>query len=212
LNKPPDEKAKNEKKAAGESANESFANPLRVDNEFTDDRARWVWRSKYPPEATAEIKFEAIVLGCDLAVFVLATGICLGLAGQPAHIPMWWTTPDDAKAVSINIDFQLLTVFFAGCVGGATFSIKWLVHAAATGIWHMDRRYWRLLIPWLGGVYACAVLTLFDVGFIGGQVADKPRSIASAAAFAFLIGYFSDGVSGLLSNIAGAVFGTVERK
>jgi hypothetical protein len=32
------------------------------------------------------------------------------------------------------------------------------------------------------------------------------------AALAFLVGYFSDGVSGLLSNVANAVFGTLEKK
>jgi len=36
--------------------------------------------------------------------------------------------------------------------------------------------------------------------------------MAMTAASAFLIGYFSDGVSGLLSNIANAVFGTLEKK
>jgi hypothetical protein len=47
---------------------------------------------------------------------------------------------------------------------------------------------------------------------IGGQAATTQRPIALTAALAFLIGYFSDGVSGLLSNIANAVFGTLEKK
>ncbi|MBI3495968.1 MAG: hypothetical protein HY058_01535 [Proteobacteria bacterium] len=118
-----------------------------------------------------------------------------------------------SSALVLTFDFRILAIFFAGGVGGITFSIKWLVHAVAWGKWHLDRRYWRLLVPLLGGVYACAVLTLFDAGLIGGgQATERLRPLAISAAIAFLIGYFSDGVSGLLSNVANAVFGTLEKK
>jgi hypothetical protein len=56
------------------------------------------------------------------------------------------------------------------------------------------------------------VLTLLDGGVIGAQAAAQPRPMGLTAAFAFLVGYFSDGVSGLLSNIANAVLGTLEKK
>jgi hypothetical protein len=112
----------------------------------------------------------------------------------------------------LTIEFRLLAIFFVGCLGGTTFSIKWLVHSVAKCKWHFDRRYWRVFVPMIGGVYACVVLTLLDSGMIGAQPAGQPRSVALTTAFAFLIGYFSDGVSGLLSNVANAVFGTLERK
>jgi hypothetical protein len=63
----------------------------------------------------------------------------------------------------------------------------------------------------LGGVYACVVLTLLDNGVFGHQTASS-QPLTVSAALAFLVGYFSDGVSGLLSNIANAVFGTLEKK
>jgi len=44
-------------------------------------------------------------------------------------------------------------------------------------------------------------------GSIGGQ-----SGVGTLSAIAFLVGYFSDGVSGLLTNVANAVFGTVEKK
>ena len=97
-------------------------------------------------------------------------------------------------------------------MGGVTFSIKWLIHSAARGSWHLDRRYWRMLVPLIGGVYACVVVTLFDSGFMSGHISEPNRSIASTSALAFLIGYFSDGVSGLLTNVANAVFGTLREK
>jgi hypothetical protein len=112
----------------------------------------------------------------------------------------------------LNIDFRLLVIFFFGSLGGTTFSIKWLIHATAKRSWHLDRRYWRLFVPLIGGVYACVVLALLDGGLIGGQASGQPRTIGLTAAYAFLVGYFSDGVSGLLSNIANAVFGTLEKK
>jgi hypothetical protein len=55
------------------------------------------------------------------------------------------------------------------------------------------------------------MLTLLDAGMFG-HGSDASRPLAVSAALAFLVGYFSDGVSGLLSNIANAVFGTLEKK
>lgn len=147
-------------------------------------------------------------------LLLLPTGFFLGLADHTLQIPIGAVSNEDGSTpTQLSIEFRLLALFFTGLVGGVTFSIKWLVHAAAKGTWHLDRRYWRLMIPFLGGVYACVVLTLFDSGFLGGtQVSAEPRSFPVTAAFAFLVGYFSDGVSGLLSNVANAVFGTLNKK
>ncbi len=185
-----------------------FASPVQKD-EYTDGRLPWDWKSKYPPEARAILKFEAFVLLVILIVSLVISGLFLSLASQSFDIPLYVV---GQAPLLLHIDCRLLMIFFVGFVGGTTFSIKWLIHSAAKGKWHLDRRYWRFFVPALGGVYACVVLTLFDAGLIGGQPPDKPRPIALVAAFAFLVGYFSDGVSGLLSNIANAVFGTLEKK
>jgi hypothetical protein len=139
-------------------------------------------------------------------------GVLLGMAGQTIILPLDFLAkqPDEAANV-IRIDVRWLIAFFVGCLGGTTFSVKWLVHSAAKSKWHLDRRYWRLFVPLIGGVYACVVLTLLDGG-IGGTRGGQPREVAMTAAYAFMVGYFSDGVSGLLSNIANAVFGTLEKK
>jgi hypothetical protein len=105
----------------------------------------------------------------------------------------------------VSVDARIIAVFFCGNVGGTTFSIKWLVHSIAKGSWHQDRTYWRFFVPLIGGVYACVVLTLFDSGLIGGHTSDPNRSMASTAALGFLIGYFSDGVSGLSEIIQSVV-------
>ena len=202
------------------SQDAEFATPLHR-NGATDGRSLWDWRSKYPDDARREIKFEALVLIFSLLMVSILAGLFLGLANYTLHLPLGGPTVsqigDAGRASSpglvLNIDFRLLALFFSGSVGGVTFSIKWLVHSTARGSWHVDRRYWRLMIPFLGGVYAIVVLTLFDAGFIGGaQAFAESRPISIAATFAFLVGYFSDGVSGLLSNVANAVFGTLGGK
>ena len=112
----------------------------------------------------------------------------------------------------MNVDARIVAIFLCGNVCGTTFSIKWLIHTVAKGSWHQDRTYWRYFVPLIGGVYASVVLTLYDSAFIIGHAPDLQRGIAGTAALAFLIGYFSDGVSGLLSNVASAVFGTLREK
>ena len=189
------------------SPNSTFATPAKTD-EYTDGRKLWEWQSKFPDEARNEIRFEARVLITSLVATLLAAGLFLGLgdASFEFKLPIGETPP------SFFVSCKLLATFFTGCVGGVTFSIKWLVHTAATGKWHLDRRYWRLLVPCVGGVYALTVLTLFDAGlFLRGNNGATSVSTLSPA-LAFLVGYFSDGVSGLLSNVANAVFGTLEKK
>lgn len=181
--------------------------PVKTD-EYTDGRKLWEWESKFPSDAQKEIKFEARMLIITLVLALLITGIFLGLGNTSFEIvlPLGETPP------TLFINCTLLSTFFTGCVGGITFSIKWLVHTAATGKWHMDRRYWRLLVPWIGGVYALVVLALFDAGLFARGNSETASFSAVSPALAFLVGYFSDGVSGLLSNVANAVFGTLEKK
>jgi hypothetical protein len=106
---------------------------------------------------------------------------------------------------------KLLAVFCTGALGGTTFSIKWLMHSVATGRWHLDRFYWRLFVPLVGGVYAVIVLNLAGAGLMSGTITAQ-SSVGTLSALAFLVGYFSDGVSGSLTNVANAVFGSVEKK
>ena len=175
--------------------------------DYTDGRPPWDWQTKYPPEARSAINWEARILCSGLIIVLVLAGLAIFLSDHNIRIPILAASPED------GVDCRIMSIFFSGCVGGATFSIKWLIHAVAHGSWHLDRRYWRLFVPLIGGVYAWVVLTIFETGIMGGgQATVMARPAASTAAFAFLIGYFSDGVSGLLSNIANAVFGTIKEK
>lgn len=175
-------------------------------DEHTDGRRPWDWQSRYPEEARKLMRTEAYVLLAMLIVALVGDGTCLGLADQNISI--------DLGGPKLWVSFRFLAIFCTGLLGGVTFSIKWLIHSVAKGKWHMDRRYWRLLVPAIGGVYACVVMNLFGAGLLAGQPAQTAQStpVTGVAALAFLVGYFSDGVSGLLSNVANAVFGTLEKK
>ncbi|PBC23170.1 hypothetical protein CK226_08330 [Mesorhizobium sp. WSM4311] len=146
-----------------------------------------------------------------LVFFTAVSGLFVGVADQSMDISLARLAFSSAQPPILHVNFRLLAIYFVGGVGGVTFSIKWLVHSAAKCKWHLDRRYWRLFVPLVGGIYACVVLTLLDSGIIGSS-SGQPRAVAPSAALAFLVGYFSDGVSGLLSNVANAVFGTLEKK
>jgi hypothetical protein len=176
--------------------------------DYTDGRVPYDWQSKFPAEARKHIRCEAIILAITLLVLIVLTTIALVFSGTTYPVAL----PTLGPNVTANVDPRLIVVFLCGAVGGTTFSIKWLIHAVAKGSWHLDRQLWRLFVPLVGGVYACAVLTLLDSGMILGHAGDASRGTASAASMAFLIGYFSDGVSGLLTNIANAVFGTIREK
>jgi hypothetical protein len=195
-----------------------FASPTATKEEFTDGRRQWDWETKYPKDARSCINTEACCLSIALLALLALDGLAIGLSGQTMHFDLLNLTASSASSgvpnseqIVLEINFRLIAIFFTGAVGGTTFSIKWLIHAVAKGKWHLDRRHWRLFVPAIGGVYACVVLTLFDAGLIGSTQPAAPRPMATAAALAFLVGYFSDGVSGLLSNIANAVFGTLKK-
>jgi hypothetical protein len=176
--------------------------------DYTDGRAPYDWQSKFPAEARKHIWWEGVILAVTLVVLICLTSIALIFSGTTYPVALSTL----GQNVTAKVDPRIIVVFLCGAVGGTTFSIKWLIHAVAKGSWHLDRQLWRLFVPLVGGVYACAVLTLLDSGMIQGHAGDALRGTASTASVAFLIGYFSDGVSGLLSNIANAVFGTVREK
>lgn len=174
------------------------------DEDYTDGRGQWEWKSRYPAEARRQMVIEAVVLVAFLLITICLAGLSLGSVQEPFK--------RDILGMEVWTNFNLLAVFFTGWVGGVTFSIKWFVHAIAKGLWHQDRVYWRLLVPVLGGVYACVMLSFWSSGFLKSQPPAQSDNLVTVASLAFLVGYFSDSVSGLLSNVADAVFGTVQKK
>jgi hypothetical protein len=171
-----------------------------------DNRQLWEWESKYI-EAKRYIRKEALVVGLYLVVFGLLTAACFAWtkdfsvqAGTPAQ-PLFFLRRRD------------VLIWLVGSVGGTIFAIKWLVHSVASGLWHLDRFLWRIFVPLTGGIYALVVLALMEGGFMGTKTPDvSSTDLSRELVIAFLAGYFADGVSGLLTNIANAIFGKVDKK
>jgi len=207
---PPEQK---DQSGPADSDSDSMSTPGKATGEYTDGRLPGDWKTKYPSDARRCINQEACVLALAMVFFCAICAVLLGMSGQTIILPLDFIAgKSDTGPTVFRIDLKWPTIFFIGCLGGTTFSVKWLIHSAAKSKWHLDRRYWRLFVPLIGGVYACVMLTLLDVGVLGGSHSSQPREVAVTGAYAFLVGYFSDGVSGLLSNIANAVFGTLEKK
>lgn len=184
---------------------------------YTDNRQAFDWKSRYDSSAVKCIRWEVGYLLTVLSIAMIFAGLAMAIEPSRIVLSTGFLTVDAVDesspvAARVVVDFRFLALFFLGIIGGCTFSAKWLIHACAKGKWHLDRRYWRTLTPLLGGVYACVMLTLFNSGLIGGASSPAERPFALTAAFAFIVGYFADGVSGLLSNVANAVFGTLEKK
>lgn len=177
-----------------------FRGPLDPAHGLEDGRLPWKWQAKYPPEAKSKIDREAILLAVYLVAFLVLSGISAALDPSPVNF--------DLLSAHFVVLPEVVLTYFVGGLGSTTFSIKWLIHSVATGKWHVERIYWRIFVPLVGGIYALAVLGLMRGGFMGAVEAASGHTWA----LAFLVGYFSDGVSGLLSNVANAVFGTVEKK
>jgi hypothetical protein len=194
---------------------ETFAVPGKQET-YTDGRKPGDWNTRYQPEARKCINIEATILCVVLVILTVISGILLGLTGETIDIPISAlasrSSDGSSIAPNLHVNATLLLTYFVGCLGGTMYAIKWLIHSVAKCKWHLDRRYWRLFVPFMGGVYACVLLTLLDGGLIGFQSNGAPRSAGLVAAYSFLVGYFSDGVSGLLSNLANAIFGTLDKK
>src|ERR1041385_5015074 len=107
----------------------SSPNPGKsASSEYTDGRAAWDWPSKYPPEARRQINWEAAVLAVLLLLSLAGAGLFLSIASQNEyHVAL--------LGADAYVSFRLVAIFFTGCVGGTTFSIKWLIHSVAKGKW-----------------------------------------------------------------------------
>jgi hypothetical protein len=188
------------------------------DKGVADGRILWDWKSRFPKEAKSQIRNEAIVLLFFLIFFGVVAALIAALSGDSLNFSTFCRSEDIASATPAVkcSEFTFSTVwvicYFAGGLGGTACSIKWLMHSVGTGKWHQDRIYWRLFVPLIGGVYSIVIHGLTISGLVGGQASGANPNIVTAASVSFLVGFLSDGVSGLLTNIANSVFGTVVEK
>jgi hypothetical protein len=166
-------------------------------NAPTDGRLPYQWQSRWPDAARRQMRLEAVAI-------VLT--VLLGLAAVVVAV-----FAIDVTSPTFSFAGFLLAALGAGMLGGTTFAIKWFYHVVARGMWHLDRRYWRLFVPYASSLLA--VVTSLAV--LGSDVAvgKDPRLplVVKTLLVAFLAGYFSDAASAKLADVAKVVFGVTER-
>ena len=170
----------------------------------TDGREAYDWTSKYDaPAARREMRREAIYLGCLLFAMPL---IMLGC---------WLEYPKNLLHLSDQKYKPLLKYAFAwssGTLGGVLFDIKWLYHTVARGLWHLDRRLWRVFTPHISGGLSFFVLALVSSGALRIFDSKATESLAQVVGLGFLVGYFSDSAIAKLTEVAETLFGTIRAK
>lgn len=176
--------------------------PKRQAPDPIDGRPLGEWRSRYPQEIHRVIVHEYTYLAlCILLGFAFAAGAVAELEGLRIIGGM----PTVSSGAAQLIGSAILT-FAGGMLGGTLFSLKWLYHAVAKGMWSLDRRIWRLATPLISGVLAVAVLALLrsDVlHLFNAAVVDHPAGIFGVS---FLVGYFSDVTVAKLNELAEVIF------
>jgi hypothetical protein len=169
----------------------------------TDGRNPYEWKSKYDPIATKEIYCEAAYL------FVLLFGLPLLM------VFFWLDNPERVFHLPQERYRPLLKYLFAwisGSLGGVIFDLKWLYHVVARGLWHQDRRLWRIFTPHISGGLSFFVLALVASGGLRIFDSRSTDSLALVIGQGFFVGYFSDSAIAKLSDIAETLFGTTRSK
>lgn len=164
--------------------------------EPTDNRNVGDWRSRYAEsEVCKKIRFEA----CYLAVISVACPLLM------VALFVRWLQPNT------GIDIKRWDAlaywgysWLGGMLGGALFSMKWMYHTVARGIWNADRRLWRLFTPLLSAGVAVMVIALSYAGVWPEFGIDVVRSGAGAVGVSLLVGYFADHTISRLAAHAGA--------
>lgn len=170
----------------------------------TDNRDRYDWKSKYDdPIAKREIRLEAIYLGALL--FGLPAVMAIFWFGYPKKL---FHLTDEQYHPVVKYAFA----WASGSLGGVLFAVKWLYHVVARGLWHLDRRLWRLFTPHISGGLSFFFLALVASGglrIFDGRATD---SLSLVMGLGFLVGYFSDSAIAKLTEVAETLFGTIRAK
>jgi len=170
----------------------------------TDGRERFDWRSRYTdPIAIKKQHAEAIYLA--VLLFSMPLLMVLLWLEYPKH---WLHLSDERYAPLVKYGFA----WAAGTMGGVLFDLKWLYHTVARGLWHLDRRLWRIFTPHISGGLSFFVLALVASGGLRIFDSRATNSPALIIGLGFLVGYFSDSAIAKLTEVAETLFGTTRAK
>jgi hypothetical protein len=186
----------------------AVVDPGANDDEFTDGRQPWDWRSKYRWHVWLQICLEGAAL-----IGLLGVSLYGLAAAAAAALPLSEVRPRTWLGI-VGLTPEMVvwaSVALGGMSGGCANSLKWLYHGVAHGKWHRDRIVWRMVVPILS-----ATLALFTALMIGsGIVPIFSRTVFDnwkvGAAFGFFVGFFSDNLVASLQRLATQTLGTLEK-
>lgn len=162
----------------------------------TDGRCKYETETGYVEEDLKKIRRESIFL--FVVLFVSLGLLLLNITGQIVSLLQ-------LEGVQANILQHYLTYFLSGILGGILFGMKIFYRYVAKGRWHLDRRYWRIMSPFIAGAIALVIGSMAEVG-----VVDEPNGWSILVGF--LAGYFADRAVGKMIDVAKVLFGEEESK
>jgi hypothetical protein len=162
-------------------------------NTPSDNRRAGEWKTRYADtRARRAIVTEAIFVWGYLLLALVAT-VAVALETQLNVLPI--------PAESTMTLAPYVLSFHGGFIGGTLFSMKWLYHTVARGIWNHDRRLWRIFTPLLSAGAAVTVVLLCASGVLPFFGPDLVRSLAGSLGLSIVFGYFSDRAFSALGNV-----------
>lgn len=166
----------------------------------TDGRKQYDWESRYSSQARTEIKWEAVYLG---GIFILAYLLMLLVWNNFTVSLLPAISPERASTFRKYAFYAV-----AGLLGGAAFGIKLFYRMVARGLWHQDRRIWRIKSPFLGMTLAFITGAMLESSVMKME---KMCSTPGIVSIGFLVGYCADTASAKMIDIANAIFGSKEK-
>ena len=174
-----------------------MADPMKPTNgvdDQTDGREKYDWVTHYP-EAQKDIKFERLYL---MALFVIS------LVAIFAIWKGWIFIIGTFSPEQMHLLKKYSYYAASGLFGGVIFSMKYFYRVVARGRWHLDRREWRLLSPYIAMGIALVVGWMIDASFVKNK---NPLTTPAIVSIGFMAGYFADEAVGKMYEIATAIFG-----
>jgi len=172
-------------------------------DEPTDDRKLGEWKTRYPSEARAAIRLEAFLVWLFLAISILlilaVTTESVGLLALVKSKPWLAVSP-------------FVLAFAGGMLGGTLFTMKWLYHSVAKGLWNRDRRLWRVFTPFLSAGASLAIILLCASGALPFFGPELVKTNIGALGLSIVFGYFSDRAFSALERLAEDNLGWSKKK
>lgn len=158
-------------------------------------------------QIVVEFSYLVIILFSVLAFLVLTFNWAL-VPGPAEHlIERGWLE----RTFSQPPMAMVAGLFLSGMAGGTAYTLKWLYHTVAKDIWFKDRLWWRLSIPWMGGLLGVFAIFIFSrtLGTRFDEAALDPHNFFPACGLSFLVGIFADGTLASLEKLANKTLGTL---